>query len=167
MPAGPSMAVEQYLHTSFEYDAEYVAGKVLYRVWPDRSHSEVQGFLLWSVHNCGRKLGFRSWPSIRVQTQADPPRYRVPDVCVTLGEPDEEIFTAPPFICIEILTPEDCVMELSVKIEEYLDFGVQYVWVIDSRSHTGEIYTRSGIERIRDGKFRAGAILVDLNELEP
>lgn len=88
-------------------------------------------------------------------------------MCVTLGEPDEDIFTAPPFICIEILTPEDCAIELSVKIEEYLDFGVQYVWVIDSRSHTGEIYTRSGVERVRDGKFKAGAILVDLNELEP
>jgi Uma2 family endonuclease len=113
------MTVEQYLHTSFEYDAEYVAGKVVYRVWPDRSHSEVQGFLLWSVHNCGRKLGFRCWPSIRVRTQADPPHYHVPDVCITLGEPEEEIFTAPPFICIEILTPEDRAMELSVKIEEY------------------------------------------------
>ncbi len=65
MPVGPSMTVEQYLHTSFEYDAEYVAGKVQYRVWPDRSHSEV-----------------------------------------TFGEPDGEIFSAPPFICIEILLNE-------------------------------------------------------------
>jgi Uma2 family endonuclease len=161
------MTVEQYLHTSFEYDAEYVDGRVVYRAWPDRSHSEVQGFLIWELHKRGRPLGFRSWPSQKIRTQSDPVHYRVPDVCVTQGEPDEEIFTSPPFVCVEILTPEDCLSELNLKIADYLAFGVEFVLVIDSRSHTGEIHTRNRIESIRDGKFRAGAILVDLNELEP
>jgi Uma2 family endonuclease len=137
-----------------------------YGVWPDRSHSEVQGFLIWELHKRGRPLGFRCWPSQKIRTQADPPLYRVPDVCVTLGEPDEEIFTTPPFVCIEILTPEDCAGELNLKIAGYLTFGVEYVWVIDSRSHTGEIHKRHRIESIRDGKFKAGAIEIDLNDLD-
>jgi hypothetical protein len=39
-------------------------------------------------------------------------------------------------------------------------------WVIDSISHTGEIRTLDRIEQVRDGKFRAGTILVDLSELK-
>jgi Uma2 family endonuclease len=72
-----------------------------------------------------------------------------------------------PFFAPETLTPEDRIMDLNIKIAEYLDFGVRYVWVIDSCSHTGEIYTRDGIQNVGDGNFKAGPIEIDLGELEP
>jgi hypothetical protein len=31
----------------------------------------------------------------QIGTGLDPARYRVPDVCVTLGEPEEDIFSYP------------------------------------------------------------------------
>jgi hypothetical protein len=66
-----------------------------------------------------------------VRVNADPPRYRIPDLCVTFGEPDDDIFTAPPSLYIEILSPDDAAIEVREKIDEYLDFGVSYVWVIN------------------------------------
>ena len=64
--------------------------------------------------------------------QVKPQRFRVPDVCVVLGgRPQEQILTKPPFICIEILSPEDRISRLESRVDDYLAMGVPYVWVLD------------------------------------
>ncbi|MGH9612834.1 MAG: Uma2 family endonuclease [Bryobacteraceae bacterium] len=72
-----------------------------------------------------------------MRTRADPAHYRIPDVCVTPGEPPEDIFTAAPFLCVEILSPDDSAVELRIKIDEYLAFGVSCVWIVDPISLRG------------------------------
>jgi Uma2 family endonuclease len=159
------VSVEEYLHTSFEHDAEYVEGRIVYRSVPKKPHSKMQAFLLLKLHGIGRPLGYKVWPEQRIRTKASPARYRVPDLCVTFGEPDEDVFTDPPYLCIEILSPDDLAAEVSAKADEYLALGVPYVWVVDPVSLNGETRTRDGIERVSDGRFRAGVIEVDLQEL--
>lgn len=160
------VSVEEYLHSSFEYDAEYVEGRIVHRPMPKKPHSKVQSYLDRTLYAIAHVSGFRIWPEQRIRTKVRPARYRVPDLCVTLGEPSEDVFTEPPFLCIEILSPEDSAQELRTKIGEYLEFGAAYVWVVDPLSLTGEIYTRDGIEPVNDGRFRAGEIRVDLNFLD-
>jgi Uma2 family endonuclease len=59
-------------------------------------------------------------------------RYRVPDVCVYLGhEPDEQVFTGPPFLCVEILSPEDRMSRTMTVVQDYLAMGVKQVWIFD------------------------------------
>jgi Uma2 family endonuclease len=87
-------------------------------------------------------------------------------LCVTQGKPAEETLTSPPFLCIEILSPEDSALELRMKIEEYLAMGVDYVWVIDPVSLTGEICTRDRIEKIVNARFSPGEIRIDLAQLD-
>jgi Uma2 family endonuclease len=58
-------------------------------------------------------------------------RFRIPDVCVVLGEPDGQIFREPPFICIAILSKDDRMTEMQQRINDYLAMGVRYVWVLD------------------------------------
>jgi len=159
------ISAEEYLHASFEHDAEYVEGKIVHRSVPKKPHSKMQGFLLRTLFGIGRPLGFMVWPEQRIRTQAGPARYRVPDLCVTLGGPDEDVFTDPPYLCIEILSPDDVPSEVSAKADEYLAFGVQYVWVVDPVSLGGAVRTRDGIKRVTDGRFRAGELEVDMNEL--
>jgi len=81
-------------------------------------------------------------------------RYRLPDVCVTLGLPDEQIYTTPPFLCIEILSPEDQMGRVLVKIADYLNFGVPYVWVIDPRKRRATVYTPTDSYSPEDGILR-------------
>ena len=50
---------------------------------------------------------------------------------MTVGEPDEQVFTNPPLICVEILTSEDRIADLQERVEDSLAFGVQYVWVLN------------------------------------
>jgi Uma2 family endonuclease len=89
------------------------------------------------------------------RVQASPTRFRVPDICVCLGgEPDEQIFRTPPFICIEILSPEDRWTRMQQKIDDYLKFGVPYVFVLDPRDRRAWACTKDGNTEIRDGELR-------------
>jgi Uma2 family endonuclease len=66
-------------------------------------------------------------------------------VCVYVGEkPAEQVFKTPPFICIEVLSPEDRVDRLQEKIDDYLNFGTRYVWVVDPKSHRAWVHTKDG-----------------------
>jgi Uma2 family endonuclease len=159
------VSAEEYLHSVYEPDAEYVAGRVIQRPVPQKPHSKMQSYLDRTLYQVGHPLGYEVWVEQRLRTQADPDHYRVPDVCLTHGEPAENIFTEPPFLCVEILSPDDTAVEVRSKVEEYLAFGVLYVWVVDPNTRRGEIHTRSAIQRVADGVFRAGEIEVDLRRL--
>jgi Uma2 family endonuclease len=154
--------VEEYLRSTFEPDAEFVEGRIVRRSVPQKPHSKMQSFLDRTLYEVAHPLGYEVWVEQRLRTQADPAHYRIPDVCVTLGEPDEDIFTGPPFLCVEILSPDDSALEVRIKVDEYLNLGVPYVWVVDPISFGGEIYSGDRIERVREGKFRAGGIEIDL-----
>src|SRR5580704_870130 len=88
-------------------------------------------------------------PEQRVQVKRT--RYWVPDVCVLLGpKPTEQILTKPPFVCIEILSPEDRMNRIEVKIADYLGMGVSYVWVLDPQ--TRKAYAATATETLREVK---------------
>ena len=159
------VSVEEYLHSSFEHDAEYVEGRIVPRSMPQKPHSKMQRYLLRMLCPAGDPLGYEVWPEQRIRTQRTPARYRVPDLCVTQGEPSEDVFTDPPFLCVEILSQSDAAVEVWAKIREYLAFGVAYVWIVDPNTGTGEIHSPEGTERVENGKFRAGEIDVHLGEL--
>jgi Uma2 family endonuclease len=71
-----------------------------------------------------------------------------------LAEPDEEVFTEPPFLCIEVLSPEDRAGRIERKIADYLRFGVRYIWVIDPRTREAFIHTATGMHAVEDGVLR-------------
>jgi Uma2 family endonuclease len=155
-------SAEEYLHSSFEHDAEYVDGRIVPRPMPQKPRSKMAGRLYEAFLTAARPLGYKIWIEQRIRTQEDPPHYRVPDLCLTVGEPADDTFTEPPFLCIEILSPDDAFVELQAKVREYLAFGVSYVWIVDPVTSTGQIHTSSGLERVENGLFRAGEIQVQL-----
>jgi Uma2 family endonuclease len=68
--------------------------------------------------------------------------------------PQEQIFTRPPFLCIEILSKDDRMSEMQERINDYLAFGVKYVWVIDPRTRRAYVHTADGSREVRDGYLR-------------
>ena len=40
------------------------------------------------------------------------------------------------------------------KIDDYLTFGVRYVWVVDPRTRKAWIHTSEGSREVRDGMVR-------------
>ncbi len=85
-------------------------------------------------------------------------RFRIPDVCVISREqPVEPVFTRPPLICIEILSREDTLVRLQERIDDYLDFGVPNIWVLDPESRRAYTCERGTNREVTDGVLRAAA----------
>ena len=168
MAVAELISAEQYFHSSFEHDAEFVEGRLVHRSAPTWEHASMQGFLIGELWAVCRNRGFFTVPEQRVQTRRD--RYRVPDVCVVTekpaGEPGRRIVTRPPYLAVEILSPEDTAVETMEKVREYLHFGVSWVWVIDPVALTGQIHPQNGVVSIEDRVFSTGLFSVDLSKAE-
>jgi Uma2 family endonuclease len=153
MKTGALVPVEEYLRTTYDPDCDYVDGEVLERNLGERDHSTLQAELIFYLMTRRKTWNIFVVPEQRVQVS--PTRFRVPDICVYLGEgPKDQIFRTPPFICIEILSPEDRWDRMQKKIDDYLRFGVQYVWVINPPDQRAWACTTDGSVEIRDGILR-------------
>ncbi|MGI8988208.1 MAG: Uma2 family endonuclease [Bryobacteraceae bacterium] len=157
--------VSEYLSTSYRPDREYVDGIVLERNLGEKDHSRLQARLIH--YFLDREAEWGVWVVPEQRVQVTPTRFRVPDVLVMLGdEPDEQIITHPPFICIEVLSKDDTLKQLRGKIDDYLAFGVRYVWVLEPWSKRAYIYTRDAMQEVEDGYLRTAdpEITVPLSE---
>ncbi len=148
MAASTQISVEEYLKTVYRPDCDYVDGVVEERNLGERDHSWIQGQLVSFFLSRFRETGIAALPEWRFQVGST--RFRVPDVVVTRGKPDEQILTKPPLLCIEILSPEDTISKTNQRIQEYLDFGVPVVWLIDPADKTVWIYRQNGMEHATD-----------------
>ena len=160
------VSVEEYLHTLYRSDCDYVDGVLMERNAGEVTHSMAQQDLVAYLRD--RRALWNMYVLQEVRVQVRPTRYRVPDVCVVLGgRPDEEILTKPPFLCIEILSPEDRVSRMQDRIDDYLRFGVRYVWLIDPYQRRACIYTQDEIREVRDGLLRTADLgwIVPLTEV--
>lgn len=136
------MDVEEYLRTSFDgSDCEYLDGEVVERNMGEIPHGDIQLNLARLLRELRRTLGIRVIPEIRIQIH--PRRYRVADIAVWRSDDiGNKIPTAPPFLAVEILSPEDRMVRMLPKIQEYLSIGVEWVWVIDPEEKSAITYSR-------------------------
>ena len=147
LPSTTTISVEEYLTTSYRPDCDYIDGVVLERNVGELDHSDLQGLRVRQ-----RQFGVRVLPEQRVQVA--PTRFRIPDVCIVTSA-REQIIHQPPVVCIEILSVEDRMSRMQQRIDDYIAFGVRYVWVIDPRSHRAWAHTTEGVREVRDGILRA------------
>src|SRR5579864_4949877 len=136
------MDVEEYLRTSFEgSDCEYLDGEVVERNMGELPHADVQGNLLRLLQRFRSKLGIRVVPEIRIQIHSR--RFRVADLAAWRNDDiGTSIPTVPPFLVVEILSPEDRTVRMLPKIQEYLSIGVEYVWLIDPEEKAALIFSQ-------------------------
>ena len=78
------------------------------------------------------------------------------------------IIVEPPFSCIEVLSPSDRMKEMQERIDDYLAFGVRYVWLLHPRTRRAFVYTVDAVREVKDGVLRTDDpdICVPLAELE-
>jgi Uma2 family endonuclease len=136
MATSALISVEEYLHTSYSPDCDYVDGEVQERNLGEFDHGALQDELLGIFRDHRTAWQVRALPELRVQVSAQ--RFRVPDVTVLRQDhPREQIIVTPPLLCIEILSPDDRFGRMDQKISDYLQMGVRSVWVIDPLAKTG------------------------------
>jgi Uma2 family endonuclease len=83
------------------------------------------------------------------------------------SDPRDPIVRNPPFLCVEILSPEDRVLRLNEKLADYFQMGVRYVWVLDPLSKRAFCYTPGEMHEVLDGMLRTDSpdIAVPLQEV--
>ncbi len=150
MGAATLISVEEYLHTNYDPDREYVDGEVVERNLGEKTHSIIQRNLILFIGNQAKQLGIEVFLEQRVQVSRT--RFRIPDVTVIkLSQEQGEIFTNPPHLCIEILSKDYTMQYMLKKIDDCLNFGVLYVWIISPRNRKGYVLTSEGMFEAKSG----------------
>lgn len=138
MATATLIPVEDYLRSSWDPDRESVDGAVLERNLGELPHS----YLQTTFWNLFRSRGLHAFVELR--TQVKQRRFRIPDVLAMREAPKSRFIQIPPFIVVEILSPEDRVSALGDKIDDYLDFGVPNIWPVDPARRMISSWTRQG-----------------------
>ena len=154
MSVGTLISLEEYLRTSFRPDCDFIDGEVRERNVGKRRHAYAQ--IEVGTWFSQRKKDLLLQPLTELRTQVGPGRIRIPDVVVArIPIPDEEVFTSPPYLCVEVMSPDDTVSALQERLDEYIDFGVPNIWVIDPWKHRGWRVTAVGWAAALDGIMRS------------
>jgi len=107
MGARAGISVAEYLHSSFpDLDREYRDGELVERSVPDYLHGRTQALLLVFFEALRKKLSFYACSETRVKVREG--LYLIPDVSVFRpSPPPSSVPDQPPFIAVEILSPDD------------------------------------------------------------
>ena len=161
------VSVEEYLHSVYEPDLDYVDGLLEERNVGEFDHQAIQRAFLLTLSMLERQHRFYTALELRVQTA--PSRYRVPDICLLRADAlPRRIVSQPPMLCIEVLSPEDRFSRTREKCQDYLRMGVPEVWVIDPELRQAHVLTPDGVMREHGSgplRLQGTEIEVDLQEI--
>ncbi len=142
------LTLGEYLHTSYRPDCDFVDDHIEERNLGDPLHSLLQmelGFWFrfhreeWDVHVLSE-----------LRTRVSGRRVRIPDIAVVSRGTalNERTLNTPPLIAIEILSPEDRLPRVIVRLDDFLAMGVPYVWVLDPIERVAYTYTAQGLKLV-------------------
>jgi Uma2 family endonuclease len=154
MPEAQTLiSVEEYLSTVYKPDCDYIDGEVYERSFGDVDHGLLHTAVAAYFHARRDQWKITVLMSIRIQVR--PTCIRVPDIAVVLGRPKEQILTKPPFLCVEILSPEDRWSRVMARVRDLLDLGVPFVWIVNPETRSAYIDTPAeGLREVKDGVLR-------------
>ncbi len=159
------MSMEEYLHTSFSPDVDFVDGEIQERHLGEYEHGRFQ-FLLGALiftHEADWKVTGVTEQRIRVASG----RVRICDlVMLRDGAPYERVTSTPPFVCIEILSPEDRISRAERVLADYLAMGVENIWLIDPIRQEAFTFDQQGLHTHPDGPLLVPGTSVSV-DLEP
>jgi Uma2 family endonuclease len=153
------ISVREYLRTSYSPDCEYVDGRIEERNLGEKEHSILQTFLafLFRLHRV--EWGVEVFAELRTHVAAR--RFRIPDVLVTrAGVKFESVLDSPPLIAIEILSPDDRLSGMQTKIDEYIAFGVEHIWIFDPQRRSAWCADRDGLHPVIEGELTVAGTLI-------
>lgn len=164
MASTTSISVSEYLKNIYSPDCDYVDGRIEERNVGEHDHAALQAALILWFGQRQNEWNIEVLPEQRIRISAS--KFRVPDVClISLSEPVEQILTKPPLACIEILSPEDTLRRMQERIDDYRNFGIPNIWVLDPATQRGYDCNSSGLIEARDFSITGTPIRLVLSEL--
>jgi Uma2 family endonuclease len=153
------MSIHEIVLPETKPETEWVRGRPLQKVSPQRTHSRLQGAMYtrlapWAD---GRGEVGVEW-RFRVAPPGEVRRPLVPDVSYVSNErlhplSDEQLEIPPlsPDVAVEVLSPDDRRIDVDDKIDVYLRAGSALVIVVDPRRRVVELHDASGTTYLDEG----------------
>ena len=165
-PSSTGMTLEQYLHTSFSPDVDFIEGEIQERNLGEDDHASLQWLIAGTIMPRQRELGIRGRTEMRIRVS--PNRVRICDLTLLAGDaPYEPVTVTPPLVCIEILSPEDRLSRAIKVLDDYRAMGVPHIWLIDPQERLAYVFGEGGLKQQEDLILHADGteIRLDLNPL--
>jgi Uma2 family endonuclease len=142
------ISVQEYFATSYRPDCDLIDGELRERNLGELEHALLQSAIVawfWT-----RRKEWNILPLVEQRVQVSATRFRIPDVSVLRADqPREPIITIPPLIPIEVLSKDDSLRNMRERVDDYLTFGVQNIWILDPASRRAYICSRTGFQERR------------------
>ena len=124
------VSVEEYLHSDWQPDVDYVDGVLEERLVGEIDHSDLQGALY--AFFLAHRNEWQIRVNVEARVQVAPTCFLVPDVTLLdRNRPIEQIVTHPPIAEFEILSPTDTLRRVMAKCGRYERMGIKTILVID------------------------------------
>jgi Uma2 family endonuclease len=130
---------------------ELVRGEVIESPSPTKIHGVVSGVVSLNVGfwllTYARQIrrGYVTTNDAGTLLERDPDTVRGPDVAYftdarRFQDLHPKYGESPPILAVEVLSPDDRVSRVLQKVDDYIDNGVQMVWLVDPDDRTVRIY---------------------------
>ena len=125
------MSAVDYLRTSFEGpEPDYVNGELVERSMPNLSHSLLQIRLADAFKSLeDRRKLFRS---TEIRLRVSHAKFRVADFAAFSTEVHEQVPELPPYLVVEIVSPDDRYEDIMSKLADYEEAGVEFIFLADT-----------------------------------
>ncbi len=165
LAAANLVSIEQYLHTSYEPDADYVDGVLEERCLGEWGHSSWQDAILAFFRAHAQEWNIRARPELRVRTGRT--RFRIPDVAVfDRSQPIEQVPSHPPMSAWEVFSPEDRIARVLRKFADYAAMDVPEIWLVDPETKIFSRYAEGRLTEQTHYGSPGSRIYFKLSEIE-
>ena len=165
MAIASGVSLEEYLHTEYEPDCDYVDGVLEDRNVGQKDHGETQTAIAAYFFLLKKRLRIRVVTELRMRVSAT--RVRLPDVAIVADDDRDQVQQEPPLLCIEILSPDDRLSRLARVIADYLAFGVPMIWIIDPYDRAAFVVTQENPAMQPVDELRWNDVVLKLDEILP
>lgn len=146
------VSLQEYLATNYRPDRDFIDGQLQERNVGELEHSLLQTAIVawfWA-----RREQWNVLPLVEQRIQVATNRFRVPDVTVlAANQPRESIITVPPLVLIEVLSKDDTLRSMRERVDDYLNFQVRHVWILDPAAKRAYICTRTAFQEPNNGQL--------------
>jgi Uma2 family endonuclease len=158
--AKTQISESEYFKMRFEdVEPEFVHGELIEKSMPTLIHGWLQVLLCIRL----RVAGF---PVVAVRMRLAAGVIRIPDVALFIGSlPAEQVPTRPPFVVIEITSPDDRHVEVLRKLEDYRTWGVRHIWLIQPELRKFHIYESGSLRDAGQFELTESNIRIVADEL--
>jgi Uma2 family endonuclease len=132
------------------YKHELVRGELVKMPPPGEEHGVRANYIGYRLSDIviPAKLG-RVMVETGYHLTRDPDTVRAPDVSFVRreryeGAPSPRFREGAPDLAVEIVSPGDTLTEILEKVQEYLTYGAQLVWVVEPKTQTVTVYRADG-----------------------